>query len=176
MFPPESQPNLCKYRVARSATKNHPYYLPITRGFRNCLDGKALDLVTHSTDLARELTALVTGDASGDDRAADTAGAAEVHLAAHVDVGDVLVFRQEWDVEDNRERLGVGGEDNELGYTAVQRLRGLVGSLLELTGVCCVVSILLGSIVVKQNLTYGLRTERDPRALAPTWRQPRARL
>lgn len=155
MFPPECRRNLCKYRVARSTTKNHPHYLPITRGFRNCLDGKALDLVTHSTDLARELTALIAGDASSDDRAADATGAAEVHLAAHVHVGDVLVFRQKWDVEYNRERLGVGGEDDELGYTTVQRLRGLVGSLLELTGVCCFVSILLASVVGEQGFTYG---------------------
>lgn len=52
------------------------------------LDGEALDLVAHSSDLASKLARVVAGDAGGDDGTADTAGTAKVHLAADVDVGD----------------------------------------------------------------------------------------
>ena len=43
-----------------------------------------------------------------------------------------LVFAEEWEVEDDLEGLGVGGEHDEVGEAAVQRLRGLVGALLQL--------------------------------------------
>lgn len=47
-------------------------------------------------------------------------------------VGDVLVLAQEGEVEDNLDGLDVGGHDDELGDTTVERLGGLVGTLLEL--------------------------------------------
>ena len=52
------------------------------------LDSEALDLATHGSDLAGKRAGVVAGDAGSDDSTADTAGAAEVHLAADVDVGD----------------------------------------------------------------------------------------
>lgn len=55
------------------------------------LDGEALNLVAHGTDLAGQLAGVVAGDAGSNDGAADTAGTAEVHLAAHVDVGDLHI-------------------------------------------------------------------------------------
>lgn len=50
------------------------------------LDGEALNLVTHGTDLASKLAGVIASDASSNDSTADTASTAEVHLAGDVDV------------------------------------------------------------------------------------------
>lgn len=69
--------------------------LPENLQTSDSLDGEALDLVAHGTDLARQLARFVARDARGNDGAADATGTAEVHFAAHIDVGDVLVLAQE---------------------------------------------------------------------------------
>jgi hypothetical protein len=48
----------------------------------------------------------------------------------------VLVLAEKRQVEENSQRLGIGGEDDNLRDTSVQGLGGLVGALLQLTGVC----------------------------------------
>lgn len=68
-----------------SSTKYSIFFFPRSVGI---LDGEALDLVAHGSDLASKLARVVAGDAGGDDGTADTAGTAKVHLAADVDVGD----------------------------------------------------------------------------------------
>lgn len=50
------------------------------------LDGKALNLVAHGSDLASKLAGVVAGDAGSDDGTADTTGTAKMHLAADIDV------------------------------------------------------------------------------------------
>ena len=83
-------------------------------------------------DLALELAGLVGGDRARDDGAADTTGATEGGLAGHEDVGHVLVLAQQGKVEHNLDGLDVGSHDDELADTTVERLGGLVGTLLEL--------------------------------------------
>jgi len=85
------------------------------------LDGEALDLVAQGLDLASQLTGLVRVDAGRDDGTADAAGAAQHRLARDVDVGSALVLAQEGDVQQDGERLGVGGEDGDFAGAAVQR-------------------------------------------------------
>ena len=53
-------------------------------------------------------------------------------LGPDEDVGDVLVFAQKRDVEQNFQGFGVGGEDDELRLAAVQGLGRLVGALAHL--------------------------------------------
>ena len=43
-----------------------------------------------------------------------------------------LVFAEEGQVEDDLERLGVGGEDDQVGQPAVKRLGRLVSAFLQL--------------------------------------------
>ena len=50
-------------------------------------------------------------------------------LGADKDIGDVLVLAEQWDVEENLERLAVGGQHNKLRLPAVQSLRRLVSTL-----------------------------------------------
>ena len=50
-------------------------------------------------------------------------------LGAHKDVGNILVLAQQRDVEENLERLAVGGQHNKLRLPAVQSLRRLVSTL-----------------------------------------------
>lgn len=52
------------------------------------LDGKALDLVAHGSDLTSQLAGVVASDAGRDNSTADTTGTAKMHLAADVNVGD----------------------------------------------------------------------------------------
>ena len=101
------------------------------------LDHETLDLVLESADLVHEIRRLVGGDRGGDDGAGDTAGAAKSGLGWHVDVWHVLVLAQEWEVQENGQWSGVGGEDDDLGDTAVEGLGGLVGALLQLAVVGC---------------------------------------
>lgn len=106
------------------------------------LDQESLDLVLEGADLVHEIGSLVGGDGGGDDGAGDTAGTSESGLGWNVDVWDVLILAEEWEVEENLKWIGVGGEDDDLGDSAVEGLGGLVGALLELA----VVSSLLDEI------------------------------
>lgn len=96
------------------------------------LDHQSLDLVLKSTDLVHEIGCLVGGDGGGDDGAGDTAGASESGLGWNVDVWDVLILAEEWEVEEDGQWSGVGGEDDDLGDSAVKGLGSLVGTLLQL--------------------------------------------
>lgn len=100
-----------------------------------CLDGKSLDLVAKSLDLASKLTRLVGVDRGSNHGATNTAGTAEHVLARDVDVGSTLVFAQEGDVQKNGEGLGVGGENGDFAGSAVQGLGDFVGTLLGLADV-----------------------------------------
>lgn len=86
------------------------------------LNGKSLDLLLQSLDLARKLRQLVGADAGGNDGTAHTTSTSEQSLARDVDVRDALVFADEGDVEDDSEGLGVGSQDGELASTAVDGL------------------------------------------------------
>ena len=43
-----------------------------------------------------------------------------------------LVLAQEWQMQDDFKRLGIGGQNDEIGKASVQSLGGLVGALLQL--------------------------------------------
>ena len=100
-----------------------------------------------------QLTRLVGSDTGADNRPAHTARSAQGDLAGDEYVGDVLVLTEKWEVEENLEGLGVGGEDDELGGPTVECLGGLVGSLLELPivgGLLHEVEDLLGERCVRE--------------------------
>ena len=63
-------------------------YFPIVE---DRLDHEALDLVLEGADLAHEVGGLVGGDAAANDSAADTAGAAESHLAGDVNLEEKVL-------------------------------------------------------------------------------------
>ena len=101
------------------------------------LDHEPLDLVLQAPDLVHQVAGLVGGDAGSDDGSADAAGSAQGGLGGDVDVGDVLVLAEQRQVQEDGEGRGVGGEDDDLGDAAVERLGGLVGTLLQLLVVRC---------------------------------------
>ena len=96
------------------------------------LDLEPLNLVLEGANLAHEVGSLVGGDRAGNDCTGDTAGAAESHLGGNVDVGNVLVFAEQRQVEEDSQGAGVGGKDDNLGDTTVEGLGRLVGTFLEL--------------------------------------------
>jgi hypothetical protein len=73
------------------------------------LNGESLNLVLESIDGLGQIATLVGVDGSGDNGAADTAGATKGHLGRNVDVGDVLVFGEERKMENDGEGVGIGG-------------------------------------------------------------------
>lgn len=85
------------------------------------LDEKPLDLVLQGTDLPLQLRRLVGGDGCRDDSTGNTTGTPKGDLGGDEDVGDVLVFAEEWKVEEDLEGSGVRSENNEFGNTAVKR-------------------------------------------------------
>lgn len=72
--------------------------------------------------MASELGGLVGSDTGGDDGAADTTGAAEEGLAGDIDVRHALIFAEERNVQQDGQRLAVGGEDGNLAGSTVQSL------------------------------------------------------
>lgn len=96
------------------------------------LDHQALNLVLQVADGGSQVGSLVGGDAAGDDGAGNTGSTAESHLAGDVDVGDVLVLAQQGQVQNDGQGGGIGGQNDDLGGSAVQGLGGLVGTLLQL--------------------------------------------
>lgn len=86
------------------------------------LDGKSLDLLLESLDLARKLRQLVGADAGGNNGPAHTASTSKQSLAGDINVRDALVFADEGDVEDDGEGLGVGSKDGKLASTTVDGL------------------------------------------------------
>lgn len=96
-------------------TRSHPKPFPP-------LDHESLDLVLDGPDLAHEVTGLVGGDAGCDHGAGHTSRTTQRKLAGHVDVGHVLVLSQEGQMEQDGERGGVGGQDDDFSGSAVQSL------------------------------------------------------
>jgi hypothetical protein len=79
-----------------------------------------MNRILHLPGLPHQITRLVRRDTSGNDRAADPTNSSERHFAGHVYEGDVLVFAEEREMEEDRERGGVACEHDELGYAAVE--------------------------------------------------------
>ena len=64
------------------------------------------------------------------DRSADTTSSTERLLGPDEHVGDVLVLAEQGDVQQDLERLAVGGKHHELGLTTVQSLGRLICPLV----------------------------------------------
>lgn len=54
------------------------------------------------------------------------------YLARHINIRHILILAQQRQMQQNRQRGGIGSKDNELGRAAVQRLGSFIGTLLEL--------------------------------------------
>ena len=93
---------------------------------------EALDLVFHFLHGLCQRALIIGQDCDGDDVPRDAASPSKIGLLSHVHVWHVLVLAEQWQVQDDLERLRVGGEDDEVGDATVERLGGLVGALLEL--------------------------------------------
>lgn len=81
-----------------------------------------------SLDLGVQLPSLIGGNTGGDNRPRNTASPTESSLGRQKDIGDVLVLTEEGKVEDDLNRLDIGGHDNELADTSVKGLGGFVGT------------------------------------------------
>lgn len=101
------------------------------------LNQQGLDLVLDGVNLVLDGRSIVGGDGGCDDRSGDTAGSAKRSLGWNKDVRNVFILAQERQVEQDLDWLGVCSHDDELRDTSVQRLGGLVGTLLELSQVLC---------------------------------------
>lgn len=86
------------------------------------LNSEAFNLISYGPHLWRQIAGLVGVDASCDDRTTGAAGSSKLDLARHEDIGYVLVFAEEWDVEENGQRDGIGSEHADLRSVSIQGL------------------------------------------------------
>jgi len=70
-------------------------------------------LVAKGADLRIQVGSLVRSEGNSNDGPRDTAGAADGDLAGKEDIRDVLLLGEKRKVEDDAERLRVGGENDE---------------------------------------------------------------
>ena len=98
----------------------------------NDLDQNLLDGILKFLNLGLELRAFLGNDGAGDNRAGDTAGAAEGSLGLDENVGNVFVLAQQGQMQQDFKGLGVGSQDDDFGDTAIEGLGGFVRALLEL--------------------------------------------
>merc|ERR1711983_428882 len=86
------------------------------------LEQQLLNLLLDGLNLRLDLRTLVLSHAGSDDRPADTTGTTESLLGPDEHVGHVLVLAEQRDVEQDLERLRVGGQDDKLALAPVESL------------------------------------------------------
>ena len=96
------------------------------------LDKNLLDFLLNGRDLRLNLRSFVLGDGSGNHWTGDPTSAAKSLLGPDKYIGHVRILAEERDVEQNLQRLSIGGQNNEFGLTSVQSLRSLVRALAHL--------------------------------------------
>lgn len=101
-------------------------------GLRSTLDQQFLDFLLDGRDLWLELGSFVGCNTASDDRARDATGTAEGLLGANEDVWHVLVFAQQWQMQQDLQRLCVSCHDDELRQSTVESFGGLVGTASQL--------------------------------------------
>lgn len=87
---------------------------------KQTLDEKSLNLILQTPNLSLQLRRLVGGDRGRDNSAGHATGTTKGDLRGDENVGDVLVFAEEWKMKEDFEGGGIGGENNEFGNTAVE--------------------------------------------------------
>ena len=86
------------------------------------LNHKSFHSVLQLSNLWHQIAALVCRDASCDNSSAHTTCSAECSLARDIDVGNILVFGEKGQMQEDGKRRGVGCEDDNLGCTSVEGL------------------------------------------------------
>lgn len=100
---------------------------------RRRLDQQSLDLVLDTINLVLDGGGVVGGDRSSDDWSGNTTCSTQSGLGRNENVWNVLVLTQQWQVQQDLNRLSVGSHDDELRNTSVQGLGSLVSTLLQLS-------------------------------------------
>lgn len=90
------------------------------------LDHQPFDLVLQAPDLSHQITSLVCGNRRSDNGPGHTASTTESHLAWDIDVGAVFVLCEEWKMQQNGQRTGVCGQNDDFGNAAIKGLCGFV--------------------------------------------------
>jgi len=101
-------------------------------GTGEILKKELLDVLLDGEDLWLDLASLVLGHARRDHGTGDATSPAKSLLGANEDVGNVLVLAEQGDVQQDLERLAVGGKHHELGLATVQSLGRLICPLAQL--------------------------------------------
>lgn len=96
------------------------------------LHEELLDALLYGLDDTPQFAAFVGGHAGSHHGATDAARPSQRDLAGDEDVGDVLVFAQQRQVQDNLNGLRIRRHDDELRDSSVERLCSFVCALLQL--------------------------------------------
>lgn len=76
---------------------------------------------------------IISSDGASNDVSAGSAGFAERALRRDKNVRNILILAKKGQVHHNFKRLCVSSHNDDFGNTSVERLSGLIGSLLQLT-------------------------------------------
>jgi hypothetical protein len=91
-----------------------------------------LDLILQRPDLIRKITHLIGRNTRRNNCTAHATSSSKSCFARYVDIWDVFIFAQQWKVEQDGERSGVGSQNDNLGDAAIEGLGSFVGALFEL--------------------------------------------
>lgn len=79
-----------------------------------------LNLILQRADLSHQITTLIRSDTGRNDCSRDSRRTTQCDFAGNVHVGNVFVFAEEREVEEDGEGGGVGCEDEDFGGAAVE--------------------------------------------------------
>lgn len=88
------------------------------------LNQQLLNFILKVFDLLLQLATVIGGDRGGDDLPGHATSASQSLLGTHKNVRNILILTKQGQVHQNLDGLCVGGQNDELGLTAVQGLCG----------------------------------------------------
>ena len=92
---------------------------------------KLFNLIFHFLDAVVDWTIWLSQNCDGNNVSGNTASSSKISLFTNINVWDILIFAQKWQVKDDLKWLGIGSEDNKISNTSVQCFGGLVSSLFQ---------------------------------------------
>lgn len=93
------------------------------------LDEQLFYLISKVDDLRLEFTALICGHGASNHRSTHSTRPPQGNLARNKDVWDILVLTQQWQMQQDLQRLCICRHDDELGDSSVEGLCGFISTL-----------------------------------------------
>src|SRR5579871_6105017 len=77
------------------------------------LNQQSFNLILHSLNLLGQLTGFIGGNTCRNNSSANTTSTSQGNLRWHKNVRNILVFAEEWEMEEDFNGRGISGHDDE---------------------------------------------------------------